>query len=275
MGDTGGEVLDYAANPYGETYNWFNDQGGGNLPNVPSISDLYGGGDGGGDGMPMNFNLTGTTAPWAAQQPYLEQMFQQAWDLPELQAYGGPRVAGFDPAQTAAMTSSLAALQGGGTGLHAAQQQVTDTLTGKYLDPATNPYLQQTFQRATEQYVNPVTTASVQAGRFGSGAQAAQTGEAFARTANEIYGQNYQQERGRQMQMMPMAQQYAFAPEAAQFNIGAAQQGMSQQMMNAAQQQFQEQQMAPWSTLSNRRNLTMGDFGSQTNQWGTIPEGGK
>ncbi len=272
MGGSGGEVLDYAANPYGETANFFS--GGGN---VPGISGLFGGSGGTqqGGGQPQNFNLTGSTAPWAEQQPYLKQMFQQAWDLPELQAYGGPRVAGFDPAQSAAMSSSLAALQGGGTGLHAAKQQVTDTLSGKYLDPDTNPYLQQTFQRASEQYVNPVTTAAVQSGRFGSGAQADQTGEAFARTANEIYGQNYQQERSRQMQMMPMAQQYAFAPESAQFNIGAAQQGMNQQNINAAQQQFQEQQMAPWSTLSNRRNLTMGDFGSETQQQGLIPEGGK
>ncbi|KKN66846.1 hypothetical protein LCGC14_0467140 [marine sediment metagenome] len=221
-----------------------------------------------------NVDMASTSAPWGPQQPYLENMFQQAWDLPEMQAYGGDRVAGFDPAQTGAMDTSLAALRGGGTTLHGARGVVDETLAGKYLDPSTNPYLEGTFKRATEQYVNPVTTAAVSAGRFGSGAQAAQTGEAFARTANEIYGQNYQQERGRQMQAVGMAPQVAFAPEAAQFGIGAARQGMNQQMMNAAQQQFQEQQLAPWQTLMNRRNLTTGDFGGEATNVGTVPESG-
>ena len=55
---------------------------------------------------------TTRTEPWEAQQDYLKKGFQQAENLYNLQpmgtpSYGGPTVAGFDPAQEAAQGGVL------------------------------------------------------------------------------------------------------------------------------------------------------------------------
>lgn len=81
-----------------------------------------------------------------------------------------------------------------------AQRLLGDTATGKYLNPATNPWLKSTYDQGFGQVQNSVGSAMAGAGRFGSGAMAGALGSGATNLANEIYGTNFQNERNRQLQ---------------------------------------------------------------------------
>lgn len=90
----------------------------------------------------------------------------------------------------------------------AANQTYKDTLSGRYLDPATNPYLQSTYDQAARNVGNSVNSQFAASGRYGSGAHAGVLAQGFGNLATDIYGGNYQQERARQMQALGMLPQF-------------------------------------------------------------------
>lgn len=86
---------------------------------------------------------------------------------------------------------------GTASGTNPAMAMLTKTAQGGYLDPATNPYLTGTFNRGFDAVRGAVGSAMAGAGRFGSGAMAGALTSGGTNLANEIYGNNYQQERER------------------------------------------------------------------------------
>lgn len=90
----------------------------------------------------------------------------------------------------------------------AANQTYGDTLSGRYLDPATNPYLQSTYDQAARNVGNSVNSQFAASGRYGSGAHAGVLAQGLGNLATNIYGGNYEQERARQMQALGMLPQF-------------------------------------------------------------------
>lgn len=80
----------------------------------------------------------------------------------------------------------------------AARGGLIDTINGKYLDPATNPYLDATYKHAAGLVGADVDSRFEKAGRYGSGAHQGVLQEGLNNLATNIYGGNYQQERARQ-----------------------------------------------------------------------------
>lgn len=87
-------------------------------------------------------------------------------------------------------------------------QLYSDTLSGKYLDPSTNPYLKSTYDTAARQVANSVNSQFASSGRYGSGAQAGVLTQGLGDLATNIYGGNYQQERARQAASLSLAPQF-------------------------------------------------------------------
>lgn len=92
--------------------------------------------------------------------------------------------------------------------------QLDSTLSGQYLNPGTNPYLNATYDQAAGKVAQQYSTAiapglaagAQRAGQFGSSAMneamlmsQGQLGNTLNDLATNIYGGNYQQERGRQL----------------------------------------------------------------------------
>jgi len=94
------------------------------------MSFLGGGSSGGGQ------TQTQTQQPYAAAQPALNQIISEAGKIYQQ----GPAAAGY-VAPTAQTTAGLAGME---TMATAAQQQLADTLSGKYLNPFLQPLIQQT-----------------------------------------------------------------------------------------------------------------------------------
>lgn len=79
-----------------------------------------------------------------------------------------------------------------------AQGLVNDTISGNYLNPETNPYLDQTFNRAADLTRTRLSSEFAGSGRNLGAAQPARS-EELQTLASNIFGGNYQAERDRQL----------------------------------------------------------------------------
>lgn len=188
-------------------------------------------------------------------QEFANQYTGQVLPNRELRQYDpamDQQVAGFDPAQAAALRGIHDVAGGQGADYATLMQQVQDSAGGKYLSPETNPYLQATYDLAargvTDQYQNStapgITADALRAGAFGGSAQAELQNQAryglgqnLSELGTQIYGGNYQQERQNQLasqQAMPGLLEAQYNPYHQMFAAGGAQQGQAQNAMDAA-----------------------------------------
>ena len=136
--------------------------------------------------------------------------------------------------------------------LGSAQTEIQNILSGQYLDPATNPYLQQTFQRAAGDVQSQLGSMFAKGGRYGSGAMAETAGQRLGDLASQIYGGAYQQERARQLQAAQLAPQMAqqdYADIAKLAEVGRSREGLQEAALADAMQRFQFEQQKPYTKL--------------------------
>jgi hypothetical protein len=136
--------------------------------------------------------------------------------------------------------------------LGAAQQEVQNILSGQYLDPATNPYLQQTFERAAGDVRSQLGSMFARGGRYGSAAMAETAGRRLGDLAANIYGSAYERERARQAAAPTLAaqlaqQDYGDIQQLAQ--VGQAREGLQEAALADAMQRFQFEQQKPYTKL--------------------------
>lgn len=209
-------------------------------------------------------------------QPYTKELAAAGVDLGlpggqvgTMPANLNQQVAPLNPTQQAGLGDIVSTAQGQQGVSGAAIPEVTDTLSGKFLDPATNPYLTSTYDAAsramTDQYRNATAPGLMadaeRAGAFGGSAygQAADAarfglGENLANLATDIYGGNYQAERARQAAapgQLGTALQTAYVPGQEQIGAGTVQQQQQQTEYDTALQNAIRQQQFPWQQLQN------------------------
>jgi hypothetical protein len=136
--------------------------------------------------------------------------------------------------------------------LGSSQQEIQNILSGQYLNPATNPYLQQTFQRAAGDVQSQLGSMFAKGGRYGSAAMAETAGRTMGDIASQIYGSAYNQERARQLQAAQLAPQMAqqdYADIAQLAQVGQAREGLQEAALADAMQRFQFEQQKPYTKL--------------------------
>ena len=211
---------------------------------------------------------TSTQAPWSAQQPYLDYMFNQAKNIYEgggPQYYQDSQVSPFAPAQEQAMAGIENRARTGSTINAANNQMMTDTLQGKYLDPATNPYLTDTFNTAAAQTLAPIQSAFSDAGRYGSGINQQVQQRGLNELATNIYGGNYGAERGRQMQAAQFAPQIAnqdYYDYDRLMGVGSQVQNQAQNVIADNVQRYNYNQNLPQQNLNAFQNYVGGTYGN-------------
>ena len=167
------------------------------IPGKPMDGPAYGvafkGGGGGSSPQYIQSTSTSTTTPWSEQQPYLKTLFSEA---DRLRQQGGPQ---YYPGQTLADVpwqtqsaidlASQRALNGNPLDSQA-QGVASDTLSGKYMSPDSNPYLQSAFDSVRAQVQPQIQSQFAGAGRSGSGLANRALGEglgsAFHRAAEPL-----------------------------------------------------------------------------------------
>jgi len=238
----------------------------------------------------------GTTSTSTTQlpdylRPYGPQYAQRVAALADspYQAYGGNRVAGFGGDQLSAMDMARQQAMQSSPLFGQAQDQFSRTIAGDYLDPASNPWLQKTFDFAANRMGDAYakgTGASTNAmmghsGVFGGSAHEdikkdneLGFGLSLGNLATNIFGGNYQAERARQQQAtqaMPQfaagQQNYGLTNANALLGIGQMQQGQDQRMLDDAYGRFAEAREHPYRQLdvyASMFNPNLGNTEQQT-----------
>lgn len=230
--------------------------------------------------------ITTTQAPWAAQQPYLQDIFAQAQGLYGTggpQYYGSSTVAPLS-ASTQQALGNMEQYSNANPYLMAARPQITGTLNGDYLSPSSNPYLTDTFNQAADAVSRQFREATLPgmnaafslAGRTGSGAQQNAldwNAQALGRNLNElatnIYGGNYQNERNRQIQalgLVPGMSDAQFSSIGQGLKAGTLRDAQAQAELTDQVNRFNFNQLRPYQALSQYLSTVGGGYGSSGTQ---------
>lgn len=180
---------------------------------------------GGGSSNPSDTSsrVTQDLPSWA--QPYAQSLLEQAGNLSQTpyQAYTGQRMANMTPEQQAGLAMTRDRALSGAPDVNAAREQnvltsqgayhgaspssgfLSNTLSGSYLSPDSNPYLKATVGRAMDDTATKVNAQFNSAGGYGGSAHQETVARELGNLANQMYGQNYIAERGNQMQAANLA----------------------------------------------------------------------
>ncbi len=238
---------------------------------------MSGGGSGGGT------NTVQKSDPWSGQQPYLTGsggnpgLFPEAANLYSnnpLEFYPGQTYAGMAPETEMALSAQSNRAINGSPINAAAQGELTNTLSGQYLDASQNPYLMPMADNILAKVLPGINSRFAQSGRgvSGLGARAAAEGATDALGTQAF--NNYNAERTRQMQAM------MFAPEMANQDytdfqklqeVGNVREDLQQQGINEDMQRYQFQNMEPYQRLGLYNQLIQGNYGGQTTTAQTQP----
>lgn len=238
--------------------------------------------------------ITSTTAPWAPLQPFLQSGFNRAEGLYQ---QGGPQyfpqstVAQFGDTTNQALNQYTNLATQGNPIAGPAQGMVADTLSGNFLSPESNPYLQamsdaanrQTTRQYQEAVVPGIQAQFANSGRTGSGLFANamdQSRDTLSRSLAEsnanLYGNNFQNERNRQMQaaqLAPQTAQLGYLDASQLLNVGEMQDNKSQQNITDQFNRHMFNQERPYDNLARYQGFLGGNYGSESSTPYNTPSG--
>ena len=240
--------------------------------------------------------------PWAGQQPYLQNIFQQAQQLYNAGGmapnyYPGQTVAGqsdwtkqalqmqADRAQSGSplITNASNAMNNITTGQALAGNQGLNTLN--QLAQEDNPYVDELYNRANSQVQSNLDGNFNRAGRYGSGAHEAAAADAANNLAAQMYsslwdkradaaqsaGQLYNTGIGQQVVAGQTGQQLAnqaYTDAEALSQAGGMMDDYNQQLINANIDRYNYDQQKALLALQNYNNLIQGSYGGTTTTTG-------
>lgn len=209
---------------------------------------------------------TTNTSPWGGQQPYLADVFSQASGLHgrgPLQYYPGQTLA----SQSPYTQQSVQRMAGSATDPNSLTNQSLGewgkTVRGDYLDPSSNPYLKSSIDDALGQAQGRVAGLFGARGgnNYGSSAHEEWLGRTLANTALPIYAQNYQTERGRQLNAAQLGPSVEAQGSAGLTQAGQTTDAYQQALIGADKARFDFGQTSPWNTLGMYSGLVNGNYG--------------
>lgn len=143
-----------------------------------------------------------------------------------------------------------------------AKGYLSDVMGGQYLN--SNPWLDQTFNKAADQVQGRLTSQFANTGGLGGGLNQDVAAKNYNDLATSIYGGNYDQERNRQQQGLLFGQQLAnqdYNDIGQLANAGGAQDAYQQSLINANIDKYNYNSNLPANALRNYVGLTGGNYG--------------
>jgi len=186
------------------------------------------------------------------------------------QAYGGQRIAGFSPEQEAGLTGTFNRAQSGNEAMNLGNRNLESMLKGDYLNPESNPFFKGVVDQAMGQTQGRLNTQFNSPGAFGNTAHQEVMARGLGDVANQMYSNNYMNERQNMMGALGMAPQYAqndYNDLNAMLSAGDARRQLSQDTLNQQYADWLEQQNYPLKQLDilgNTIGMSMGNSGTST-----------
>ena len=240
--------------------------------------------------------------PWAGQQPYLQDIFQQAQQLYNAGGmapnyYPGQTVAGQSDWTKQALQMQANRAQSGSPLITNASNAMNNITTGQalagnqglntlnQLSQEDNPYVDELYNRANSQVQANLDGNFNRAGRYGSGAHEAAAADAANNLAAQMYsslwdkradaaqsaGQLYNTGIGQQVVAGQTGQQLAnqaYTDAEALSQAGGMMDDYNQQLINANIDRYNYDQQKALLALQNYNNLIQGSYGGTTTTTG-------
>lgn len=206
--------------------------------------------------------------PWSGQQSYLTDTFKQAQNI---HRSGGPNFYNqstytpFSPQSEMAMQLTQDRAMGGSPLNYQAQDLAFNTMRGDYLN--NNPYLDNMFQQGADKIMGNVNAQFSDAGRTGSASHAGVLAEEMGDMYNNMYGQQYTNERQNQMNAMQMAPGLAntdYADFAKLGQVGQMVEGKAGEVLGDNINRFDFYQNRPEEALAKYVSAIQGNYGSSS-----------
>lgn len=214
----------------------------------------------GGSSAPATQTTTSKSEPWAGAQPYLKDVMQKGQQMFESgmgrSYYPFSTVVPFSN-QTNQAFSMMGNQAMGSQGLfNQALGEVGKNLNGDYYN--SNPYLDSTWNTMAGRIEDQVNSSAAARGRVGSGAHQTLMTRNLGELANDIYGQNYRDERANQIGaigMLPGAYEASLAPGKTFGVIGSAMEGKAGETL--------QDYMSRWDWEQNRARELLDAYSQQ------------
>lgn len=240
----------------------------------------------GGGQTPVTQQTTQTRDPWAAAQPHLTGIMNQAdvqYAAGGYSPYTGQTQAELNPLTTSSLAQmygmttqgqpsidaglGLANQQMGNYGLSPEQQNLYSQISTQQ-----NPYLQSILDTNNRRIGDRVNASMSGAGRYGSAQHTDVLGRALAESADPLLAQDFQQRQqmrnemlgsgmqraGQWAQLAPSLEQARYAPAERDFGIGQFYDARSQAALADQIKLYNAQQAYPWEQLSRYQALIGG-----------------
>jgi hypothetical protein len=217
------------------------------------------------DGGQKTQTTTSSSEPWSGAKPYLTDVMSQAKGLNTagtgFNPYPGSTVVPFAGQTTQALGNIENIAQGpDNVGLGAIGSEIGKTAQGDYLG-GRNPYFEANLNKQSGELANDVQRNVDMLGRRASGYNVNEVAGAVGDFRNKALQDNYNSERGYQMQaasMAPGMYQAQYAPSERLASVGAQNEDLAARQMQDQIRLFEGTQQAPWTRLSNYAGLTSG-----------------
>ncbi len=222
---------------------------------------------------------TQNSDPWSGAQPYLKDVLSQANSLYNTGAgfnpFPGSTVVPFSE-QTQGALGGIEGMarQGDTANLGATVADFGKTASGQYLG-GRNPYFEENLNKQSEGLATDVQRNVDLMGRRGSGYNVNEVAGAVGDFRNKALQDNYNSERGYQMQaagMVPGLYQSQYAPAERLASVGAQFEDQSARQIQDQVRLFEGQQQAPWTRLGNYAGLTSGAGSMGGSSSTTVPK---
>ena len=204
---------------------------------------------------PTNVTTTTSQEPSEFIRPYFQQAIDYGQDLFESQTpqfFPEATYTGFAPqTETALQLAQARAIQGNPL-LGSAQNEVNNILSGNYLSPTSNPFLQNVANQVADNVTSQVQSQFTRAGRLGSGANQEILARQLADSQNRLFADNFAAERQRQfdaVQLAPQLAQADFDDIGRLGQVGAAREDLEMAKLQDAIARFDFEQQRPFLKL--------------------------
>jgi len=210
------------------------------------------------------------TEPWQTQAPYLEKGFQRAEELFNSSVpnyYPKDTYVPFaNETETALQLAKARATQGNPL-LNKSQTYADNVMSGAFLNPSTNPYLNNLFNTMSDKVKAGVNSNVSQAGRYGSPAHTGMVADSLGNLANQVYADNYNRERAVMDSMSMKAPQLGemdYSDIAKLQTVGSAREELAERQLGDAMKRFEFEQRKPYEKLREYQASVGGPFGTSS-----------
>lgn len=208
------------------------------------------------------------TEPWQVQAPYLQKGFERAEELFNADTpnyYPNQTYVDFAPETETALQLAKARAISGNPLLNQSQNYANNVMSGAFLSPQTNPFINNLFDSMADKVKAKVNSNVAGAGRYGSGAHTGMLTDSLGNLADKVYSDNYNRERAVMDAMAMKAPQLGemdYSDIAKLQTVGQAREELSERMLADAMKRFEFEQRRPYEKLREYQASVGGPFGT-------------